>query len=559
MDILVWCAAAALLAGVLVFAVAASGRKALAAQLAAAQSTVAVTESRLADLTGSHAALSEAHRRVSEEHLALSRERERLSTTIEKTAQDLQRESAVAAQLRVSLEEVRSAAARLDSEYRVAKSTSEGLATRVGQLDTAIAAAQEENRNQGESIAGLRAGVATLEQQRDGLVTRLAEQKTWVEEQTRFFEEKITTATRTLLDDRARTFSEVNKREMDAVVTPFKEQLNEFRQRVDHIYTADTRERGQLQEQIVQLTSLNQTVSRRAEELTNALTISSKATGDWGEMILHKILEDSGLREGKEYSLQHTVEAEDESLQRPDAVIFLPEGRQVVVDSKVSNKAWKDYCAATDDESRAARLVEHLASLRAHVRGLSARDYPRSPDLKTVDFVLMFVPVEAALLTAFAHDETLYTDAYRAKIILVVPSTLMAVLKLVEGMWLFQKRKESADKIADAGRKLFEKLTTFSDTFVEVGEAIEKAHGTFEKARGQLATGKGNAIKLAQRMVELGVGPAPGKVMAAELLALADGDGDDDEVTNADVLPSPASAPTDAATLAGARERSGEE
>jgi DNA recombination protein RmuC len=283
MDILVWCAAAALLAGVLVFAVTTRGRKALAAELAAAQSTVAVTESRLADLAANHATLDEAHRRVTEAHLVLSSERVRLDTTLEKTAQDLQRESAVAAQLRVSLEEVRSAAARLDSEYRVAKSTSEGLATRVGQLDTAIAAAQEENRNQGESIAGLRAGVATLEQQRDGLVTRLAEQKTWVEEQTRFFEEKITTVTRTLLDDRARTFSDVNKKEMDAVVTPFKEQLKEFRQRVDHIYTADTRERGQLQEQIVQLTSLNQTVSRRAEELTNALTISSKATGDWGE------------------------------------------------------------------------------------------------------------------------------------------------------------------------------------------------------------------------------------------------------------------------------------
>jgi DNA recombination protein RmuC len=537
MDILVWCAAAALLAGVLVFAVTTRGRKALAAELAAAQSTVAVTESRLADLAANHATLDEAHRRVTEAHLVLSSERVRLDTTLEKTAQDLQRESAVAAQLRVSLEEVRSAAARLDSEYRVAKSTSEGLATRVGQLDTAIAAAQEENRNQGESIAGLRAGVATLEQQRDGLVTRLAEQKTWVEEQTRFFEEKITTVTRTLLDDRARTFSDVNKKEMDAVVTPFKEQLKEFRQRVDHIYTADTRERGQLQEQIVQLTSLNQTVSRRAEELTNALTISSKATGDWGEMILHKILEDSGLREGKEYSLQHTVEAEDESLQRPDAVIFLPEDRQVVVDSKVSNKAWKEYCAATDEETRAARLAEHLASLRAHVRGLSARDYPRSPDLKTVDFVLMFVPVEAALLTAFAHDETLYTDAYRAKIILVVPSTLMAVLKLVEGMWLFQKRKESADKIADAGRKLYEKLTVFSDTFVEVGEAIQKAHGTFEKARGQLATGRGNAIKLAQRMVELGVGPAPGKVMAPALAVLAESEDGEEDIEALTVLP----------------------
>ena len=544
MDILVWCAAAALLAGVLVFAVTASGRKALAAQLATAQSTVAVAESRLTELTGTHATLSEAHRRVSEEHLTLSRERERLSTTLEKTAQDLQRESALAAQLREGLERNQAISTQLDADCRVAKANGETLNQRVTTLETVARAAAEENRRQADAIAQLSAQAAALEQERNGLVVRLGEQKAWVEEQTRFFEEKITTATAKLMDDRARSFTEVNKKEMDAVVTPFKEQLNEFRQRVDHIYTADTRERSQLQEQIVQLTSLNQTVSRRAEELTNALTISSKATGDWGEMILHKILEDSGLREGKEYSLQHTVEADDESLQRPDAVIFLPEDRQVVVDSKVSNKAWKEYCAATDEESRAARLAEHLASLRAHVRGLSARDYPRSPDLKTVDFVLMFVPVEAALLTAFAHDETLYTDAYRAKIILVVPSTLMAVLKLVEGMWLFQKRKESADKIAEAGRKLFEKLTTFSDTFVEVGAAIEKAHGTFEKARGQLATGKGNAIKLAQRMVELGVGPAPGKVMAPALVVLAENEEGEEDNEALTILPA-ADGPTE--------------
>jgi DNA recombination protein RmuC len=247
-------------------------------------------------------------------------------------------------------------------------------------------------------------------------------------------------------------------------------------------------------------------------------------------MILHKILEDSGLREGKEYVLQHTVEGDDASRQRPDAVIFMPEDRQVVVDAKVSNKAWTAYCAAADDDTREACLADHIASLRAHVRSLSARDYPRSPDLKTVDFVLMFVPVEAALLTALEHDEALYTDAHRSKVVLVVPSTLMAAVKLVEGMWLFQKRKESADKIADAGRKLFEKLTTFSETFVEVGAAIEKAHGTFEKARGQLATGKGNAIKLAQKMVDLGVGPSPGKVIPPELVALSAQDGVDEDV-----------------------------
>jgi DNA recombination protein RmuC len=251
---------------------------------------------------------------------------------------------------------------------------------------------------------------------------------------------------------------------------------------------------------------------------TNALTVASKSTGDWGETILQRILEDSGLREGKEYRLQHSITDADGDRVQPDAVIFLPDNRQLIIDSKVSNKAWTEYCGETDDEARKARLKEHLVSLRAHVRGLAAKDYSRSPDLQSVDFVVMFVPVEAALLTAFAADESLYTDAFRSKIIMVTPSTLMAAIKLVEGLWTLQKRKESADEIAEAGRKLYEKLTTFAGTFVEVGEAIQKAHGTFEKAQGQLSAGKGNAIRLAERMVELGVAPASGKTMPLGLL-----------------------------------------
>ena len=206
-----------------------------------------------------------------------------------------------------------------------------------------------------------------------------------------------------------------------------------------------------------------------------------------------------------------------------------------MIDAKVSNKAWTEYCSAPDEEAREERLEDHLASIRAHIRGLAARDYPSSPDLQTVDFVLMFVPVEASLLTALSRDGSLYTEAYRKKIVLVTASTLMAVIKLVEGTWAYQKRKESADKIAEAGRKLFEKLTVFSNTFVEIGEAIGKAQGTFERAKGQLATGKGNAIGLAQKMLTLGVTPAPGKAMAAELIQASDEE-EDEELT---ALPAP--------------------
>ncbi len=536
-NVVLGVAIGALAAAVAVFLVMGSGRRRLVEQLAAVQAALgaaesarAVAESRAGDLSAKVVQLEGTHQKLADDNLRLVAERERVSTTLEKVNQDLAREIGTAAQLRSQLEERVQLHARLEGDHRVASAERESLGRRVAELELKTRDAEEENRRQTAAIAELTARASGVETERKGLLERLAAQEKWVTEQTRAFEEKVLNATNRLLEEKSQKFTEVNRKEIDGVVAPFKEQLKEFRERVDHIYSADTRDRGQLVEQVAQLARLNQTVSQKAEELTRALTISSKATGDWGEMILEKILEDSGLREGLEYTLQHTVTAADEqALQRPDAVVFLPEKRQVVIDAKVSNKAWTEYCAATDEEARADKLDEHLASLRAHIRGLSARDYPSSPDLQTVDFVLMFVPVEAALLTALAQDGTLYTDAYRSKIILVTPSTLMAVLKLIEGMWGFQKRKESAEKIAEAGRKLYDKLTVFANTFEEVGASIERAHGTFERAQGQLATGKGNAIRLAEKMKKLGVSPGPGKVMPAALVELAGEDEEDEE------------------------------
>jgi DNA recombination protein RmuC len=354
------------------------------------------------------------------------------------------------------------------------------------------------------------------EQQR--VQQQIAEQKQWIAEQTRHFETGVLGAAAKLMEERGKAFAELNQKEVQTVVSPFKEQLAEFRQRVDHIYAEDAKERGSLKAQIEQLTAMNQVMSLQADRLVNALTITSKSVGDWGETILEKILEDSGLRKGHEYDLQLVIKGLDGERLIPDAVIHLPESRQLVIDSKVSNKAWAEYCGVTDEAQRELLLREHLASLRSHIRNLAGKRYSDAPELKTVDFVLMFVPVEAALLTAFVKDPALYGDAYRARIVMVTPSTLMAVVKLVEGIWTFQKRKESADEIAEAGRKLYEKLTSFAQTFLNLGRAIQQSQAAFEQAEGQLAKGKGNAIRLAEQMKELGVTPSAGKQMPPALL-----------------------------------------
>lgn len=379
-----------------------------------------------------------------------------------------------------------------------------------------------------QKFATLQGNYQGLGVERDSLRQQLEAQKAWILEQTQHFREAVLLAAGQMMEERGKELSERNRKDVDSVVAPFKDQLVQFRQRVDEIHSAEAREQGSLKQQIEQLTTMNQAMSAQAERLVNALTITTKSVGDWGETILEKILEESGLRSGHEFNLQMSILGRNGERLIPDAVIHLPESRHLVVDAKVSNKAWTDYCDAQDDEAREVCIKAHLTSLRAHMKALAGRGYADSPELSTVDFVLMFVPVEAALLTAFVKDESLYSEAYRARIILVSPSTLMAVVKLVEGLWTLQRRKESADEIAEAGRKLYEKLTNFAETFVEVGASITKAGEHFEKAKGQLSTGRGNAIGLAEKMVALGVTPTTGKAMPA-VLVTHDADADTED------------------------------
>lgn len=493
MEVVAWCLAAASIAGVLVYAMISRGRARLEGEVI------------------------------------------RLTTSLTRAMEDLQQATATATRQQLALEAAQASGSQAVSDLRVMTARADTLSQQLAELQARVAALTEETHQQVATIERLTASSAALKTERDGLNERLAEQKAWVEEQTRHFEQRVEISTQKLLEERSKAFSEVNRKELDSIVAPFKDQLKEFRERVDHIHSADARDRGQLHQQIQQLTSLNQTVSKAADDLTNALTISTKQTGDWGETILKRILEESGLQEGREYQLQCSIEGAEGEDRRPDAVISLPEGRHLVIDAKVSNKAWTQYCGSTDDDERADFLAAHLLSLRTHMKGLAARDYARSPDLNTVDFVLMFVPVEAALLTALAKDESLYGDAFRNKIVLVVPSTLMAVIKLVEGMWAFQKRKQSADKIAELGGKLYDKLTNFASSFLEIQSAIERTNKAFEKAKGQLADGKGNAITLALGMKKLGVTSGRGKVFPTVLLgpetddtedALDEGDGE---------------------------------
>lgn len=409
------------------------------------------------------------------------------------------------------------------------RQSAEQLRSREQQLERAALAL----RSQGDQLASVQARLALADAGVAARERQLQEQQRWIAEQNARLEERFQLIAGQLLEEKSLRFAQSNREQIDALLLPLKSQLQEFRSRVDEVYKNDSDDRSALRQHIGSLTALNQTLSRETRELTRALTTSSKHTGNWGEVVLRRILEDSALREGHEYLLQQSVKpgpGAPEALQRqqPDAVILLPDNRRVIVDAKTSLKAWTSYAAEEDEGQRLRARGEHIASLRGHLRSLAAADYPGSPDLAgSVEFVLMFVPVEAALLEALAAEPGLYAEAQRSNVVMVVPSTLFAVVRLIDSMWSVQRQSDNARQIADAGRKLHDKLVSFCESFVGLGEMLTRTQQQFDKARGQLSQGPGNAIRLAERMRELGVSSQRGRSLPASLLAASAAQDDD--------------------------------
>ncbi|HZP88574.1 MAG TPA: DNA recombination protein RmuC [Burkholderiales bacterium] len=513
---------------------------ALQSALAVLRVEANAASARLLEVEGECAALKvaieESQRRHQDSLVSVAGERERaLGTlvTVQERAEKLQESLTFAESERGQLQQER---AQLIAEHEGATRRAQESEMRLREATELIKTLQAAERQQATRIAELMATDGSLRSELESRSRQLAEQRQWVEEQKLMLEQQFKAMMSQMMEEKSSAFSEFNKKELQSIIEPFKGQLGEFRQRVDHIFQNDTQDRSKLREEIRSLTSFNQTVSKQTLDLTNALTINTKATGNWGETILKRILEDSGLVEGRNYRLQPSITGSEENRQRPDAIIYLPELRQVIVDAKVSNKAWKEYCSATDEIERKEHFRAHVESLRMHIRTLAERNYSGSPELQTVDFVLMFVPVEPALLEVLAFDESLYTDAYQKKVVLVTPTTLMAVVKLIEGIWVVQKRKDSAEKVFEAGRKLYEKLVNFAETFEEIGRSIERMQVQYVKARGQLAKGKGSAIDLAEGMCELGVVPSRGKVLPESLTSLV--------IPEEQAVDKPADAPT---------------
>ena len=336
------------------------------------------------------------------------------------------------------------------------------------------------------------------------LKERLTEQKEEFEKLREKFETEFENLANKILEEKSKKFTEQNKEKLDQVLKPLGEKIEEFKKQVADTYEKETRDRVSLKEQIVKMAELNQKMTDEAKNLTKALKGDTKKQGNWGEVILQRILEKSGLQKGREYELQESHTTEDGRRLQPDVVIHLPEDKRLIVDSKVSLTDYERYISADDDATQERALKAHVQSVRTHVKGLSAKNYQKIYEGNSPDFVLLFIPVEPAFAAALQGDSDLYYEAFENNIVIVSPSTLLATLATIDNIWKQEYQNKNAMEIAKRGGALYDKFKLFVESMEDIGQRIDQTQKSYDEAMNRLTTGNGNVLRQVEMLRSLG-------------------------------------------------------
>ena len=302
-----------------------------------------------------------------------------------------------------------------------------------------------------------------------------------------------------------RRVDEQNRQSLNSLLTPLREQLDGFRRQVQDSFGKEAQERHTLAHEIRNLQQLNAQMAQEAVNLTRALKGDNKTQGNWGEVVLTRVLEASGLREGYEYETQVSIENDARSRMQPDVIVRLPQGKDVVIDAKMTLVAYERYFNAEDEYTRESALQEHIASVRNHIRLLGRKDYQQLPGLRTLDYVLMFIPVEPAFLLALDRQPELITEALKNNIMLVSPTTLLVALRTIANLWRYEHQSRNAQQIADRASKLYDKMRLFVDDMSAIGQSLDKAQDNYRQAMKKLSSGRGNVLSQAEAFRSLGV------------------------------------------------------
>ncbi len=371
------------------------------------------------------------------------------------------------------------------------------LTVSLRERDQSIAELQQQLSEQAAAMASLQ---TELTQQRQAATDRIKTLEETRQQLSRDFE----LLANRIFDEKTERFDKHSRSTLDAALSPLREQLKDFKQKVEDVYDKDSKERVSLVAELGQLKQLNQQMSTDALNLTNALKGDNKAQGNWGEVILERVLEESGLHKGREYDTQVSLKSEQGQRRNPDIIIRLPENKDIIIDSKVSLLHYERYCNSDDESERQQALKEHIASVRGHINGLSIKDYEKLDGIRTLDFVFIFIPIESAFMAAFEHDQAMFKDAYEKNIIVVGPTTLLATLRTVQSIWRYERQNKNAEEIARQAGAMHDKFIGFINDLDKISEHLAKAGLAHDSAMNKLSDGKGNLVNSTLRLEKLG-------------------------------------------------------
>ena len=315
---------------------------------------------------------------------------------------------------------------------------------------------------------------------------------------------EFTNTANSLMEEKSQKFTSQNQENLDHILKPLQEKLKTFEQKVEHYYNDENKERATLKEQIRQLTQLNQQMNEETRNLTNALKGEAKMQGNWGELILEQILEKSGLRKDAEYFTQSFFLNEDGKRQFPDLILNLPNKKHLIIDSKMSLTAYERFSSADNNDAAQEALKEHLISVKKHVKELSVKKYQQINELNSLDFVLMFVPLEAAFALAMQNDHNLFYQAFEQNVIIVSPMTLLATARTVSNVWQQENQSRHAQEIAQQAGRMYDKFVSFVQDLEQVGHRVQQAEQAYNETMKKLQSGRGNLISRATKLKELG-------------------------------------------------------